>query len=49
MCGRITIKTKSPKVAKIFQAKLFEEFNPHFNIAPTARIPVVQYDPEKKV
>ncbi len=48
MCGRFALKTKPNKAAKKFNASVLEEFNPHYNIAPTARIPVVQYDPEKK-
>ena len=48
MCGRFAVKTPSPKLAKQFHADLFESFNEHYNIAPTARIPVVLVDPEKK-
>ena len=48
MCGRFTLKTPSPKLSKIFDASVLEAFDPHYNIAPTARIPVLQLDPEKK-
>ncbi len=48
MCGRFALKTPSAKIAKLFHADLFEEFNEHYNIAPAARIPVVQFDAEKK-
>lgn len=42
MCGRFALKTKPPKIAKLFNASLLEDFNPHYNIAPTARIPVIR-------
>lgn len=48
MCGRFALKTKPAKIAKKFNASVLETFNEHYNIAPTARIPVVQFDPNKK-
>ena len=48
MCGRFALKTKAPKISKLFQASLFEEFKSHYNIAPTAGVPIVRFDPEKK-
>lgn len=48
MCGRFALKTPSSTIASLFDASLLESFNPHYNIAPTARIPVIQLDPVKK-
>ncbi len=48
MCGRFALKTKPAKIAKKFNAAILETFNEHYNIAPSARIPVLQYDTEKK-
>ena len=47
MCGRFAVKAPSPKLAKQFHTDLFESFEPHYNIAPTAGIPVVIIDPYK--
>jgi putative SOS response-associated peptidase YedK len=48
MCGRFTLKSKAKKVAEQFKAKVTEEFKPHYNIAPSARIPIVRVDPDNR-
>jgi len=45
MCGRFALKTKPPKVAKLFQADLLEEYKTSYNIPPTTQIPIVRKDP----
>ncbi len=48
MCGRVTVKTKSKEAAKKFQATPFEDYDSRFNIAPTAHIPLIKIEPNKK-
>lgn len=48
MCGRFALKTDPKKLAKQFQASLEEKYEPHYNIAPATRIPIIRFDQEIK-
>jgi putative SOS response-associated peptidase YedK len=46
MCGRYSLDTPDTRVAKQFQADLFESFKPRFNILPTTKAPIVRINPD---
>lgn len=47
MCGRFTLRTPTPVLAKVFRCEL-DLFAPRYNIAPTQNIPVVRMINERR-
>lgn len=41
MCGRYTVVTKIEAIEKEFNATFLEDFPPHYNAAPSMRLPVI--------
>lgn len=47
MCGRFALKTTTQAIREMFLLEEGEAFEPHYNIAPSMKIPAVWESPEK--
>jgi len=42
MCGRFTLRTSTPVLAKTFRVETMSELFPRYNVAPTQEVPVIR-------
>ena len=48
MCGRFTLRTPTPVLAKTFRIETLPELFPRYNIAPTQDVPVIRPSSESQ-